>query len=1080
MAFAAILLAFPTVGSAREPLKLEDRVAAQRAIEQVYWAHRSWPNDNPAPKPPLSAVMRDEAIAARVDDYLRKSSALEVRWQRPITGEQLQRELDRMARRSGDRAMLRELFQALGNDPYLIAETLARQTLADRLCRNWYEGELPRAAGTGETFDAWWANERSSLKADSPQTTGTFTLPMLTGSACTRDTWDITHVDVPDGRSGHVAVWTGSEMIVWGGIGDGGQLVTGSRYDPATDTWTAMSLKGYTPSPRRSASTIWTGTEMILWGGTLDGVPYSNAGVRYNPTTDEWREISVGAGTPQGRTSHTAVWTGSEMIVWGGNIGTFPGTSAGGRYNPVSDSWTPTAVDLNTPTPRLAASAVWTGTEMIVWGGSPVSGSSTAGGRYNPATDTWQPVATGGSEPSQRSGHTAVWTGTEMIVWGGGSNTGGRYSPSTNSWVPTSTVNAPSGGTGNFAAWTGSRMLAWNDTGGIYNPQTDTWTAMAPAPPLTASGRTVVWTGQEMIAWGGTTNWPLNTGARYRPDTNSWVPTSTFSTVPAPTIWASTVWTGNEMIVWGGYLDRGFAVTNTGGRYMPATDVWVPTPVNAQTPSARSLHSGVWTGREMIVWGGNGLSTGGRYDPIADAWAPTSNGANVPSGRAWATTVWTGAEMLVWGGNASQNCAVGGRYDPVHDSWLAMSIVNAPDCRNSHAAVWTGTEMIVWGGWTNTGGRYDPRTDTWRPTTLVNVPTGRKDFTAVWTGKQMIVWGGSTPSGSVLNTGGRYDPVGDVWLPTSTGANVPPACDYPAAVWSGLEMLVFHGCGNSLPQASGGARYDPGTDAWLPMASWPLSTTTFDRGSAAWTGDRMLIWGGGANSSTGGSYCGCPRLHNVYRDADGDGHGDAGTSIVTCDDQSPVGYAEDATDCNDQNAAIHPDAVETCNNLDDNCDGVVDNGGASLCDDGNACTTDACAGVNGCTHAPTTGPCDDGNPCTIGDSCIDGYCAGAMMPPLPETRKLLAAADKATFSWSAMMNATQYDVVRGSTSGLPVGSNTTDEVCFDNLADTSLTDPGVPSRDGGFWYLSRGENRCGAGSYGMRSDGSPRVTTSCP
>ena len=73
---------------------------------------------------------------------------------------------------------------------------------------------------------------------------------------------------------------------------------------------------------------------------------------------------------------------------------------------------------------------------MIVWGG--YSGLNT-GGKYNPSTDSWTPTATA---PSARSSHTAVWTGTEMIVWGGYSlvvvNTGGRYSPSIDDWtVPT-------------------------------------------------------------------------------------------------------------------------------------------------------------------------------------------------------------------------------------------------------------------------------------------------------------------------------------------------------------------------------------------------------------------------------------------------------------------------------------------------------------------------------------------------------------------------------------------------------------------------------------------------------------------
>src|SRR5205823_1695179 len=87
-------------------------------------------------------------------DYLRKSQALEDHWQRPITAEQLQAEMDRMTKHTRQPETLRELFEALGNDPVVIAECLARPALADRLLRNWYahderiHGELKKRAET--------------------------------------------------------------------------------------------------------------------------------------------------------------------------------------------------------------------------------------------------------------------------------------------------------------------------------------------------------------------------------------------------------------------------------------------------------------------------------------------------------------------------------------------------------------------------------------------------------------------------------------------------------------------------------------------------------------------------------------------------------------------------------------------------------------------------------------------------------------------------------------------------------------------------------------------------------------------
>jgi len=119
-------------------LSFADRVAYQRVIEDVYWRHRIWPDSNPDPKPPLDEVMSQAEIEKKVEDYLRNSEALEDYWQRPITPDQLQAEMERMASHTKQPGVLRELFAALGNDPFVIAECLARPVLAERLLTELY------------------------------------------------------------------------------------------------------------------------------------------------------------------------------------------------------------------------------------------------------------------------------------------------------------------------------------------------------------------------------------------------------------------------------------------------------------------------------------------------------------------------------------------------------------------------------------------------------------------------------------------------------------------------------------------------------------------------------------------------------------------------------------------------------------------------------------------------------------------------------------------------------------------------------------------------------------------------------
>src|SRR6267378_6534384 len=114
-------------------LSFADRVAYQRAIENVYWHHRIWPKERPDPKPSLDAVMSQAQLEKKVTDYLRNSQALKDYWQRPITAEQLQAEMDRMAQHTKQPEVLRELFKALGNDPFIVAECLARPVLSEHL-----------------------------------------------------------------------------------------------------------------------------------------------------------------------------------------------------------------------------------------------------------------------------------------------------------------------------------------------------------------------------------------------------------------------------------------------------------------------------------------------------------------------------------------------------------------------------------------------------------------------------------------------------------------------------------------------------------------------------------------------------------------------------------------------------------------------------------------------------------------------------------------------------------------------------------------------------------------------------------
>ena len=514
-----------------------ERVAYQRALEDVYWRHRIWPKGNPDPKPSLDAVMSQAQLEKKVTDYLQKSQALEDYWQKPITAEQLQAEMNRMVRDTKQPEVLRQLFEALENDPAVIAECLARPTLAERLIADFSAEDETRHVESPQT-DA--VRMRSVVTAlwqvvyTLPRIV-VYTLPRIADAGdppCTDNTWTATTTsNVPHGRSLHTAVWTGSEMIVWGGGIPGTPFNTGGRYNPSTDSWTATSTTN-APSRRDGPTAVWTGTQMIVWGGDDVSGINANTGGRYNPGTNSWTATST-TNAPSGRVRHTAVWTGSEMIVWGGDRILSGGgyLNNGGRYHPGTDTWTATSTS-SAPSGRSFHTAVWSGSEMIVWGGGIPSTIVNTGGRYNPSTDSWTATSTINA-PSPRGVHTAVWIGSEMIIWGGNINsglsfdTGGRYNPGTDSWTATSITNAPSERVNHTAVWTGSQMIVWGgfsqpggyfNTGGRYNPGTDSWTATSTSnAPSARAYHTAVWTGSEMIVWGGQDQnvIPFNTGGRY-------------------------------------------------------------------------------------------------------------------------------------------------------------------------------------------------------------------------------------------------------------------------------------------------------------------------------------------------------------------------------------------------------------------------------------------------------------------------------------------------------------------------------------------------------------------------------------
>lgn len=346
---------------------------------------------------------------------------------------------------------------------------------------------------------------------------------------------------------------------------------------------------------------------------------------------------STKAGAPSAREHHSAVvTTGGDVIVFGGlvDLDSEVATNTAAKYDPQSDTWT--ALPTPNVAPRVGHQAVFTGSQMIVWGGFVRKSDGSLvwqnnGAVYDLASNTWTSLRSpyGPYELSENAAglewavQSLVWTGREAIIYGGGlvngKFPGGIYTP----------------GSANNGGW---RSLTGSSA------------------PLRTAGQSAVWADDRLIVWGGKdlAQNLSSYGASFDLANNKW---TTLSTVGAPSARAlhTAVWTGNSMLVFGGW-DSGVDLAGTVGVYTPATNSWKTT--RSESVQARYLHTAVWTGSEMLVYGGkpqrlfkNYLGAVGAFNPISGTWR-TIEASSMPLARARHTASWTGSNMVVFGGVA--------------------------------------------------------------------------------------------------------------------------------------------------------------------------------------------------------------------------------------------------------------------------------------------------------------------------------------------------------------------------------------------------------------------------------------------
>ncbi len=222
-------------------------------------------------------------------------------------------------------------------------------------------------------------------------------------------------------------------MVIWGGEGLPGIFGNGAFYRADDQQWIVLPHEGE-PSARVDHTAVFTGETMVVWGGTLADstlIP-TDTGAEYNPATRRWDSLPASVHRP--RTGHTLVWTGAEMIMFGGidpdgqvrsdgailtpalvdpdgpEDGLRRGSLAGGTW---------TALPAFPGPARYEHSATWTGSRLIIFGGYDSLGEPLSDAYvYDPLTGVWEDI-TRNPAPEPRACHEGLWTGARVVYMGG-------------------------------------------------------------------------------------------------------------------------------------------------------------------------------------------------------------------------------------------------------------------------------------------------------------------------------------------------------------------------------------------------------------------------------------------------------------------------------------------------------------------------------------------------------------------------------------------------------------------------------------------------------------------------------------
>lgn len=349
-------------------------------------------------------------------------------------------------------------------------------------------------------------------------------------------------------RDGAASVWTGRQMLIWGGEQGvtGTRLVnTGAAYDPTTRTWTVLPPSPL--SPRVNMASVWTGRYWLLWGGdTSSTAAVATDGALYNPSTQTWQLLPSVAMASDGRPR--AAWNGTQVIVVTAPRASTVNVLHGAAFNPSTDRWTPLA-DIVAPRdhPLVSFVALASGSDVYAWyewnrtiplgNGAQTYAQGVDGFALHAGSTAW--AADSRLTPGIEGAEGAIALGSRVYLPAGRTCWGclgpGPYaSPLGGVLIDPGTGGKTTISAGPVAAeqraayaWTGHALLAFNYAAGLssptnsaaaWDPPTNTWTTLAREPHDIGPMSNAVWTGSHLLVWGFTNQRdPIPVGLQFGP-----------------------------------------------------------------------------------------------------------------------------------------------------------------------------------------------------------------------------------------------------------------------------------------------------------------------------------------------------------------------------------------------------------------------------------------------------------------------------------------------------------------------------------------------------------------------------------